>query len=124
MQDFTEMRSWQAAKNFFVAVYGVTARFPREEQYGFTSQLRRAARSVAADIAEGSGYNGELDSARFYRMGFGSSSECYSDLHLARAVDLLSIADFDHLESKLVPARKQLSRLITVIERRNYRRGC
>jgi four helix bundle protein len=122
MQDFTQLRAWIAARDFFVDVYAVTKKFPREEQFGFTSQLRRAARSVAADIAEGSGYGGELDSARFYRMGFGSSSECYSDLHLARAVNLLALSDFDRLESKLLPARKQLSRLITSIETRNQRR--
>jgi four helix bundle protein len=122
MQDFTKMRSWIAARDFFVEVYDVTKSFPREELFGFTSQLRRASRSVAANIAEGSGYNGELDSARFYRTGFGSSSECYSDLYLARAVDLLSCRDFDRLESKLLPARRQLSRLIATIDARHRRR--
>src|SRR5215208_2596635 len=104
MVDFTKIRAWQSAKDFFVDVYDVTKRFPPEERYGLISQMRRAARSVCADIAEGSGYSGDLDSARFYRMGFGSSSECYSDMHLARAVQLLSDDNFRRLEKSLVPA--------------------
>src|SRR5215208_4821326 len=111
MIDFTKIEAWQSAKAFFVDVYNVTRSFPVEERYGMTSQMRRAARSVCADIAEGSGYSGDLDSARFYRMGFGSSSECYSDMHLARAVNLLSDSDFTRLETSLLPARKQLCRL-------------
>jgi four helix bundle protein len=116
------MEWWIAAKDFFVDVYNVTKKFPREEMFGFTSQMRRAARSIAANIAEGSGYTGELDSARFYRSGFGSSSECRSDMHLARAVELLSVSDFELLDAELQPTRRQLARLITTIERRNHRR--
>ena len=122
MQDFTRMECWIAAKDFFVDVYNVTRRFPREEMFGFISRMRRAARSIAANIAEGSGYTGELNSARFYRSGFGSSSECSSDMHLARAVALLSPREFDLLDSKLQPVRRQLSSLITIIEKRNRRR--
>jgi four helix bundle protein len=80
--------------------------------------MRRAARSVAADIAEGSGYSGDRDSARFYDMGFGSSSECYSDMYLAQAVGLLMPPDFERLEAKIVPARKQLYKLIKSIDSR------
>jgi four helix bundle protein len=119
MQDFTKLRAWRSAKEFFVDVYEVTKQFPREERYGFTSQMRGAARSIAANIAEGSGYTGERDTGRFYQAGFGSSSECYSDMHLAREVGLLEQADFNRLEASLVPARKQLFRLIAAIQDRH-----
>ena len=119
MQDFTKLRAWNSARDFFVDVYEVTKRFPKEERYGFTSQMRGAARSIAANIAEGSGYTGELDTSRFYQVGFGSSSECYSDMYLARAVGLLGKCDFDRLENSLLPARKQLYSLIGAIQRRH-----
>ena len=112
MQKFTNVRAWVTAKDFFVDVYHTTKHFPAEERYGFQSQMRRAARSICANIAEGCGYSGGRDSLRFHRMGFGSSSECYSDLYLAREVELLSREDFDRLEGKLVPARQQLSRFM------------
>ena len=119
MQSFTKLRAWNSAKDFFVDVYEVTQRFPKEELYGFTSQMRRAARSIAGNIAEGSGYTGERDSCRFYQMGFGSSSECYSDMYLAEAVGLLSAQEFSRLEGSLLPARKQLYKLIHSIEARH-----
>lgn len=112
------MRAWNSAREFFVAVHQVTRKFPAEEKYGLTSQMRRAARSICADIAEGCGYTGGRDSLRFHRMGFGSSSECYSDIHLAREIKILSPADFDLLEGKLVPTRRELSSFIKAIENR------
>lgn len=122
MYDFTKIRAWQSAKTLFVDVYQATKAFPPEEQFGFVSQMRRAARSVCADIAEGAGYEGGLDSARFYRMGFGSSNEVYSDIHLALAVDLLDQHGFDALEKSIIPVQKQLSRLIRSIDAKPRRR--
>lgn len=119
MQSFQKLRAWQSAKTFFVDVYDVTRRFPKDERYGFTAQMRGAARSIAANIAEGSGYTGERDSGRFYQMGFGSSSECYSDLYLALEVGLLNANQFERLEASLLPARKQLYNLIEAINRRH-----
>ena len=121
MIDFTKIRAWQSSRKFFLDVYDVTRTFPDDERFGFTSQMRRAARSTCADIAEGSGYEGNQDSARFYRMGFGSSSECYSDLYLARDVGLLTPRTFDRLERSLLPSRKELYKLIKAIDKRTGR---
>jgi four helix bundle protein len=118
MYDFTKLRAWQSAKEYFVLVYDVTKTFPNEERYGFTSQMRGAARSICANLAEGTGYTGGKDSGRFYQMGFGSSSESYSDLYLTQAVGLISDAEFDRLEKALVPTRKQVSEPIRSIDRR------
>lgn len=52
-RDFTKIKAWQLADDLAVVVYKVTRQFPREEIYGLTSQLRRAASSVPANIAEG-----------------------------------------------------------------------
>ena len=119
--NFTKIEAWASAKQYFIDVYDVTRSFPPDERYGFTSQMRRAARSVCADIAEGSGYTGNQDSARFYRRGYGSSNECYSDMHLALAVGLLTEPDFERLEDSLLPARKQLYKMIKTIDNRTGR---
>jgi four helix bundle protein len=123
MEDFSKLRVWNSAKEFFVDVYHTTRRFPAEERYGFTSQMRRASRSICGNIAEGCGYSGDRDSVHFNQMAFGSSSECYSDLHLTREVELITPADFDRLEGKLTSTRKQLARYIQSMERRIAQRG-
>ena len=112
MQDFRQMRVWQSARDYCLAVYDVTRDFPKEELYGFTSQMRRAARSICANVAEGSAYLGGKDSARFYQISFGSASESLSDLLLVKDLGLLSEPRFVQLDSLLGPTRGQLIRLI------------
>ncbi|MEX2152152.1 MAG: four helix bundle protein, partial [Gemmatimonadaceae bacterium] len=103
MQDFRKLRVWHAGKDFCVAVYDVTRSFPADERFGFTSQLRRSARSICANIAEGCGYMGKNDSARFYQMSLGSATESLSDMIIAQELESLSKADFDKLEELLLP---------------------
>ena len=118
MQDFRKLRVWHSAKDFCLAVYRETEGFPASERYGFTSQLRRASRSIAANIAEGSAYRGANDSARFYEIGVGSSSECLSDMLLCRELDYFSAGQFTTLEQLLDPTRRQLIRLIQASRQR------
>jgi len=80
MQDFRKLRVWQAAHEFRLAVYRETRAFPREELFGLTSQLRRAACSIAANIAESCGHRGRSDSARFFQIAYGSSCEVLDHL--------------------------------------------
>jgi four helix bundle protein len=112
MQDFRNLRVWHSAKDFCLAIYRETQTFPTTERYNFTSQLRRAARSIPANIAEGSAYLGRNDSARFYQISLGSSSECLSDMLVTRDLGFLRGDQFDRLESILGPTRRQLIRLI------------
>ena len=112
MQDFRKLRVWHSAKAFCLAVYRETATFPVEERYGFTAQMRRASRSIAANVAEGSSYRGKNDSARFYEIGFGSGSECLSDILICSELGLLKNDQVERLEALLGPTRAQLIRLI------------
>jgi four helix bundle protein len=114
MQDFRKLRAWISAKTYCVTLYDMTRRFPPDERFGLTSQMRRAARSICANLAEGCGYTGGRDSARFYQMAQGSSSESHSDLIIAQDLSFLDAGEFRKLEDLLVPTRKQISRLITV----------
>lgn len=80
MQDFRELRVWQKAHELTLAVYRATGAFPRDELYGITSQLRRAAASVPANLAEGHCRRTYRDFGRFVSIALGSASEaeCYS----------------------------------------------
>lgn len=81
---FTELVVWQKAHQFVLNSYKLTSRFPKEEIYGLTSQLRRAAVSIAANIAEGFGKKGKKDKVRYFNISQGSIEECKYYLILAR----------------------------------------
>ena len=75
-RNFQDLIVWQKAHQFVLNVYRITKTFPREEIYGLTSQFRRAAVSVPANIAEGFKKKGRPDKARFMNMAQGSLEEC------------------------------------------------
>lgn len=80
---FRELTVWQKAHEFVLQIYRLTTRFPKEELFGLTSQLRRAAISIAANIAEGYKRLGHADKLRFYNISQGSIEECQYYLILA-----------------------------------------
>jgi four helix bundle protein len=73
---FQELIVWQKAHQFALGIYQFTGDFPKTETYGLTSQLRRAAVSIPANIAEGFKKSGKADKARFMNMAQGSLEEC------------------------------------------------
>ena len=75
-RSFEDLIVWQKAHKFVLSVYGYTSKFPKEEIYVLTSQFRRAAISIAANIAEGFKKKGMLDKARFMNIAQGSLEEC------------------------------------------------
>lgn len=83
-KSFEDLIVWQKAHKFVLSVYGYTSKFPREEVYVLTSQFRRAAISIAANIAEGFKKKGMLDKARFMNIAQGSLEECRYYLILSR----------------------------------------
>src|SRR5579871_206818 len=94
MQNFRSLKVWQKSHASVLAIYQVSAKFPTTERYGLTSQLRRAAVSIAANIAEGSVRSSDADFARFLHMALGSASEV--DYYLILAHDLKFIDDKLH----------------------------
>ena len=98
-RNFQDLIVWQKAHQFVLSVYKMTKEFPREELYGLTSQLRRAAVSIAANIAEGFRKNGKLDKVRFYNIAQGSLEECRyylvltKDLEYADSLPLISLLE-------------------------------
>jgi four helix bundle protein len=81
---FQDLIVWQKAHQFVLSVYHFSETFPNKERYGLTSQLRRAAVSIAANIAEGFKKKSKADKARFMNIAQGSIEECRYYLILAR----------------------------------------
>ncbi len=92
IRDFTDLSVWQSAHQLAMQIYKLTARFPKEEQYGLTSQMRRAAVSVPANIAEGFARVGKNEKLNFYNIAQGSLAELRYFLILARDLGYASDA--------------------------------
>ena len=89
MPDFKHIKAWQKADDLVIKVYDRTKSFPSDERYGLTSQMRRAAISVCANIAEGSGRGSLADYIRFLFIAQGSQSELEYLLHIAHRLGYL-----------------------------------
>ena len=111
VKDFHELKDWQKAHELTLAIYRVTAPFPREELYGLTSQLRRASASIAANLAEGCGRSGDAEFARFCSIAMGSASEVEYHLLLARDLKLLKPGEYE----ELAPRATELKRMLTAL---------
>ena len=83
-QTFLDLMVWQKAHRFVLEVYVLTAAFPKPETYGLSLQMRRAAVSIPANIAEGFRRRGKADKARFMNIAEGSVEECRYFLILAK----------------------------------------
>jgi four helix bundle protein len=109
MKDFKELKVWQKAHALTLTTYEETRRFPREEQYGLTSQMRRSAASIPANIAEGCGRDGDAELARFLRIAMGSTSELEYHLLLARDLQLLQEPAYQRLCGEVIQTKRMLT---------------
>lgn len=110
-RDFRDLKVWEKSHRLTLVVYRVTGQFPREEMFGLTSQCRRAASSIPANIAEGCGRGGN-ELARFCRIAFGSASELEYHLILAHDLELMDIETFDDLTKQVTEVKKMFSSFV------------
>jgi four helix bundle protein len=106
---FEKLDVWQMAVEFADRVYDATNRFPENERFGLTSQMRRSAVSVSSNIAEGTGRRTDTDFARFLEIAYGSLMEVVSQIEVARRQRILSSED--HRE--LYEAADRLARMLS-----------
>jgi four helix bundle protein len=112
MKDFRELLVWRKSRGLVLSVYQESQSFPREEIYGLTSQLRRAAGSIPANIAEGCGRNGDAELARFMQIAAGSASEAEYHLLLARDLGWLEPKTYDRLQTDVSEIKRMLTSFI------------
>jgi len=111
MQDFRELKVWEKAHELTLMVYRLTATFPRAEQYGLTSQLRRACSSIPANLAEGCGRNGDAEFAHFCSIAMGSANELDYHLLLARDLEFIKPKEHQAVASQAMEVKKMLAAL-------------
>jgi four helix bundle protein len=112
-QSFRQLIAWQKAMELVTEIYRVTKNFPRDEAYGLTSQLRRAAVSVPSNIAEGQARYSRREFYRFLTVARGSLAEIETQVTIAKSLDYLTSATADLLLSRSAEPGRILNGLIT-----------
>jgi four helix bundle protein len=115
MRDHTKLRAFELADEATILIYRATLPFPRDELYGLTSQMRRAAVSVPSNIVEGCARESQAEYLRFLEIAFGSLRELHYQLGLARRLGYPDATCFYECDAKIVEAEKVLSALIRSI---------
>ncbi|MCU0640481.1 MAG: four helix bundle protein [Candidatus Margulisbacteria bacterium] len=108
---FLKFPVYQDIKEYIGALYAVSAKFPKDEQFGLTSQLRRAATSIALNIAEGSDRGSDSEFSRFIQMAIGSLNETVAVLDLASECGFMDKSNYDIMIGNAELIVKQLSGL-------------
>jgi len=118
------LKVWEKAHALTLDVYKVTQRFPREELFGRTSQMRRCSVSIGANIPEGCGKKGNAEFQRFLQISSGSASELDYHLLLARELHFLSDADYRQMTSSLSHLRRMLTSLLQKVDHERTMAKC
>lgn len=108
IQTFTDLIVWQEAHKLVLLIYQITKKFPREELFGITAQMRRAVISITSNIAEGFARRGKKEKIQFYFIAKGSLIELESQLLVVRDLKYLEYKDFELIYEQLASARRLL----------------
>ena len=115
MRDFRQLRVWSEAHRLVLDIYELTAGFPKHELYGITSQMRRSAASIAANIAEGCGRAGNGELHRFLSTAMGSAVELEYFLLLSRDLGLIS-SGYEELNEQALVVQRMLGSLVRRVD--------
>lgn len=118
MFNFEKLEVWQKGIEFADLIYTCTRRFPAEERFGLTNQMRRAAVSVSSNVAEGCSRNSKVDFARFVEISTGSIFEAASQAFIARRQGFLTEAHFGAIYAAAEEEGRMLSGLRKSLLRR------
>ena len=120
MRDYTKIEAWRLADDLAVKVYGHTKGFPREETFGLTRQIRNAASSVPANIAEGSARESRKEYLHFLYIARGSLTETQYFVHLARRLGYLAEGIYEGLASDIKSTFARLHGLIRAVQKDSF----
>ena len=109
---YTDLNVWKEARQFVTEIYSISRTFPKDEQFGLTTQIRRCAISIPSNIAEGCGRNHKKDSIQFFYIARGSLYEAETQLFVSSDLHYITKEDLESILSRLEIVRKLLNGLI------------
>ena len=108
MNNFRELKVWKKALSLVTEIYKLTKHFPKEEQFGLTSQIRRCAVSIPSNIAEGAGRESSKDFNRFLSISLGSCFELETQIIISKELEYLKLEKSFFIESELIEIQKMI----------------
>lgn len=112
MSSFRELIVWNKSYALTLEIYGLTKKFPKDEQYNLVSQVRRLALSIPSNIAEGHARKGKKEFSQFLYIAFGSGAELETQLLLAKDLGYISESEFKKVYTLLTEVMKMLNALV------------
>ena len=116
---FTQLRTWQKARDLAVMSYELSKQFPKEEVYGLTSQVRRSSVSVSANIAEGFSRASAKDKSHYYTIALGSLTESLSHAHIAAQLGFVSQDQLERYEQLTTDINKMIHGMMKLAKGKN-----
>lgn len=116
MHKYRELHFWQKSKELAIVVYKCTEKFPKEERYGLSSQVRRSAVSIPSNIAEGAGRRSNKEFIRFLNISMGSLYELETQLDIAEEIGILPSEEHSSLRIKLTSIAEMMSKFRVRLE--------
>ena len=123
VKNFRGLKAWQTAYDLAIEIYLVTKKFPREELYGLVSQMRRAAISVTANIAEGFDRGGRSEFHQFLVIAKGSCAELRSQLYIAKDIGYIDEHTFNEVYGQILETGKLIAGLRSAVYRQKKKSG-
>jgi four helix bundle protein len=118
VQDYRDLEVWQQAMDLVMEVYRQTAHFPGHEIYGLTSQLRRAAVSIASNIAEGQGRRTTKEFLNHLSVARGSLLEVQTQIEIAHRLEYLEVPNAQFVHQRITTVARLLNGLMRALEKR------
>jgi four helix bundle protein len=115
MRDFKKYEIWQLSHAFTLRIYSMTSLFPKEELYGITSQIRRAASSIPTNISEGCGRNSDKEFNQFLNIALGSASETEYLILLSSDLNYINKETFEILEKEINILKSKIYKLKQIL---------
>jgi len=117
MRDHTKLRAFELADEVALMIYRLTKHFPKDERYGLTSQIRRAAVSVPSNIVEGCARESQIEYCRFLEIAFGSLRELHYQFSLSKRLEYIDQTEFNNCERMIIETEKVLNALVRSVRK-------
>ncbi|MBO3697019.1 four helix bundle protein [Roseivirga sp. E12] len=116
MGDFKELEVWKRGHDMALVIFKLTTDFPKKEQFGLISQMRRSSQSIPTNIAEGCGRDSQKELIRFCSIAMGSASELEYQLILARDIEFISSETYSNHNEELLILKRKLNAFIQYLK--------
>lgn len=116
MHNYKDLKVWQKSRELVKIIYTLTNKFPKEETYGLTLQVRKASVSIASNIAEGSGHSSNKEFCRYLEIAYSSSCELDTQILLSYDLAYINEPELEDTSHRIMEIQKMLHGLINSIK--------